>query len=349
MKNKKSLVVALLAIVLLAAVGIDGARATNSFAASNTRVVKDNTGKKVTIPKKVKRIADLWHANNPILLMVGGEHDLVATTQLIHDNKLLTKLYPSVKKQAVPFNGDSVNTEELIAQKPDVVISSDKAQIETIRKAGIPAVNSMFQDFSGLKKTVTLTGKIVGGKANKQAAVYNNQLESDIEEVGNRTKLAGTPSVLHIVNKTDLTKVDGRKTIVDQWIKTAGGKNAVKAKGNMISVSAEEIIKANPDIIIVGNTTSKKALKALKKDSRFKSLKAVKDKKVYGNPTGIFQWDRYSAEEDLQLWWAASKIHPEEMKDVNLTNKTKNFYRAFFNHKFSTKQVHQILNGEVLK
>ncbi|WP_125768324.1 ABC transporter substrate-binding protein [Companilactobacillus furfuricola] len=346
MKKKKTLIVAFLAILLLVAFG---GSYGNSQAASDTRVVKDNSGKKVKIPKKVKRVADLWHANNPILLMLGGEDDLVATTQLIRDNKLLTRLYPEVKKQAVPFNGQSVNTEELIAQKPDVVISADKAQIETIRKAGIPAVNSMFQDFKGMKKTVTLTGKILGGKANKNAAAYNEKLNDDIREVKRRTSMAGTPSVLHIVNKTDLTKVDGRKTIVDQWIKTAGGKNAIKAKGNMIDVSAEEIIKADPDIIIVGNTTSKKALKALKKDSRFKSLKAVKNKKVYGNPTGIFQWDRYSAEESLQLWWAASKIHPEEMKDVNMTNKVKNFYQAFFNHKFTTKEVHKILNGEVIK
>ncbi|AKP67838.1 ABC transporter substrate-binding protein [Companilactobacillus ginsenosidimutans] len=348
MRNKKSIIIALLAVLLFVGVGVGSIQA-NTSAASNTRVVKDNKGKKVTIPKKVKRVADLWHANNPILLMLGGEKDLVATTQLIHDNKLLTKLYPSVKKQAVPFNGDSINTEELIAQKPDVVIGSDPAQIETIRKAGIPAVNSMFQDYKGMKKTVTLTGNILGGKAVKNAKIYNQQLTDDIEEVGNLTRGAGTPSVLHIVNKSDLTKVDGRKTIVDQWIKTAGGKNAIKSKGNMISVSAEEIIKSNPDIIIVGNTTSKKALKALKKDSRFKSLKAVKHNKVYGNPTCIFQWDRYSVESDLQLWWAASKIHPSEMKDFSVEQKTAAFYQAYFNHKFSKKQIKQILNGEVLK
>lgn len=349
MKNKKALLVTLLALVMgVFIVSIQQTQPETVFAAS-TRTVKDNNGKKVKIPKKVKRVADLWHANNPILLMVGCEDKLVATTKLTHDNKLLTKLYPSVKKSAVPFNSDSVNTEELLAQKPDVVISADKAETETIRKTGVPVVNSMFQNFSGLQKTVTLTGKIVGGKANKQAKAYNSQLEDDLYEVKNRTKGAGVPSVLHIVNKNDLTKVDGRKTIVDQWIKTAGGKNAIKTKGNMIDVSAEEIIKANPDIIIVGNTTSKKALKALKKDSRFKSLKAVKNKKVYGNPTGIFQWDRYSAEEDLQLWWAAKKIHPEEMKDVNLTNKVKNFYQAFYDHKFTTKQVHKILKGEIIK
>lgn len=318
--------------------------------AASTRTVTDNTGKKVKIPKKVKRVADLWHANNPIFLMLGGEDKLVATTQLIHDNKLLTDLYPSVKKQAVPFNGDSFQIEELIKQKPDVVISSDSSQIETIKKSDIPAVNSMFQDFTGLKKTVTLTGAIIGGKANKKAKTYNNQLDSDIKEVKHRvSKVKNKPSVLHIVNKTDLTKVDGKKTIVDQWINIAGGKNAVKTKGNMIEISAEEIIKSNPDIIIVGGTTSKKALKLLKKDSRFSSLAAVKNKKVYGNPTGIFALDRYSAEEDLQIWWAAKLFHPKQMKDVNLKKKFGNFYVKYFDHKFTDKQLNKILSGEVIE
>jgi iron complex transport system substrate-binding protein len=349
MKNKMRISIIALALILFVGIGITSF-SNNSQAAADTKVVKDNSGKKVTIPKKAKRLADLSDANNSIVLMLGGGKDLVATTQFIHDSQLLTKLYPSVKKQAVPFNGDSINIEELIAQKPDVVISSDKAQIETIGNAGLPVVNSTFQNFKGLKKTVTLTGKVLGTKRAEQGAeAYNAQLDDDIYEVGNRTRGAGTPSVLHVVNKSDLTKVDGSKTIVDQWIKTAGGKNVIKSKGEMIKVSAKTIRKANPDIIIIGNTTSKAALKAFQKDSRFKSLKAVKNKKVYGNPTGIYQWDRNSAEEDLQLWWAASIIHPEEVKDVNIPNKVKNFYMAFFDHKFTNKQVHQIMNGEVLK
>ncbi|MQS52792.1 ABC transporter substrate-binding protein [Companilactobacillus mishanensis] len=344
MKKRKLIVSVLLTVMLFFTFS-----GVHQSLAASTRTVTDNTGKNVKIPKKVKRIADLWHANNPILLMLGGENKLVATTKLTHDNALLTDLYPKVKKSAVPFNGESVNTEELINQKPDVVISADKGQIETIRKAGIPAVNSMFQDFKGLKKTVTLTGNVLGGKSKTNAKIYNEQLDDDIADVKNRVKYTKEPTVLHIVNKTDLTKVDGRNTIVDEWIKTAGGKNAMKSKGNMIEVSAEEIIKANPDVIIVGNTTDKAALKALKKDSRFKTLKAVKNKKVYGNPTGIFQWDRYSAEEDLQIWWAATKLHPSEMRDININSKVKAFYQGFFNKKFSNKQVKLILNGEVIK
>jgi len=270
---------------------------------------------------------------------------------LTHDNALLKQMYPKIKKQAVPFNGEDFQIEELVKQNPDVVISSDVSQISELKKNNIPAVNSMFQDFDGLKKTVTLTSNVIDThSAKKKAKKYNKQLSSDIKKVKKLTsKAKSKPSVMHIVNTSDLSKVDGTDTIVNQWIKIAGGKNAIKAKGNMINVSAEEIIKSNPNIIIIGGTTDKKALKLLKKDDRFKDLKAVKNKKVYGNPTGIFMLDRYSAEEDLQIWWAAKTIHPELTKKVNLNKKFKSFYKEFFDYKFSNKEIKQIINGEVIK
>ncbi|WP_334328564.1 ABC transporter substrate-binding protein [Companilactobacillus sp. HBUAS59699] len=344
MHKKRNIIILMLGLLVFFGSSI-------SVQASSTHTIRDNTGAPVKVPKKINRVADLWHANNPIFLMLGGEDKLVATTKLTHDNALLTQLYPKVKKQAVPFNGEDFQMEELIKQKPDVVISSDVSQISELKKAKIPAVNSMFQDYKGLKKTMNLTAEVIGTKAAKhRAKKYNKKLDADIKSVKKKvSKAKSKPSVLHIVNTSDLTKVDGRNTIVDEWLKIAGGKNAIKTDGNMISVSAEEIIKANPDIIIIGGTTDKKALKLLKKDSRFKSLKAVKNKKVYGNPTGIFMLDRYSAEEDLQIWWAAKKFHPELMKDVNLNSKFKSFYKEFFNHKFSNKQISQIINGEVIK
>lgn len=344
MRRKQNIVVLLLGLLVFFTSGI-------TVQAASTWIVVDNTGVPVKIPKKVNKIADLWHANNPILLMLGGENKLVATTKLTHDNEVLTRLYPKIKKQAVPFNGENFQIEELVKQKPDVVISSDTSQISELKKENIPAVNSMFQDFGGLKKTVTLTANVIGTKTAKiKAKKYNKKLNHDIKQVKKRVKKdKSKPSVLHIVNTSDLSKVDGKDTIVDEWLKIAGGKNAIKTKGNMINVSAEEIIKSNPDVIIIGGTTDKKALKLLKKDDRFKSLKAVKNKKVYGNPTGLFMLDRYSAEEDLQIWWAGKILHPNQMKDIDLNSKFKSFYSEFFNHRFSNEEIKQIINGEVIK
>ncbi len=346
MNKKRGLIIALIMATLIL---VFGGVQNNAYAASDTMTLKDNAGKKVTVPKKIKHVADLSGVNTPILLMVGGEKKLVVTTPEMKANKLAVRLFPALKKDVVPFNEDTLNTEELNAQNPDLVISSNKSQIETLNNSSITVVNSKINNYTDLEKAVTLTGKIIGGDAKTQAIAYNDQLESDISEVGNRTRQAGVPKVLHIVDKADLARVDGKNSMADQWIDTAGGKNVVKSKGRNIKLSTREIKKSNPDAIFVGGMSTKDALKALQKDSRYKSLKAVKNKKVYGNPTGIARWDGNSAETDLQLWYVASKIHPEEVKDVNITNKVKNFYMGFYNHKFSTKEVKQMLAGETIK
>ena len=51
------------------------------------RDVKDITGDVVKVPAKVEKITTLWYANNQIILMLGGADKIVATTDLIKNNK----------------------------------------------------------------------------------------------------------------------------------------------------------------------------------------------------------------------------------------------------------------------
>ncbi|ANK62063.1 ABC transporter substrate-binding protein [Loigolactobacillus backii] len=338
--------IGLIASLLGAFMLFSGTTTTASQAAA-TRQVTDLTGKKVTIPKKINRVADLWHANNQVVLLLGGQHKLVATTDTIKQMPWFVKVYPQISKVTSPFSGDDLQTEELLKVKPDVVLTSDPKQAEAATKAGIPSVNVMYQNFAGLKKSVKTTATVLGGSAPKVANTYVKQLDSNISYVKKHQKKNATKQkVLHIVNPTDLLKVDGTGTIVNEWIKLSGGQNAIKTKGNMIQVTAEQIVKANPDVIIVGSTSSKEALAALRKDSRFADLKAVKAGRVYGNPQGTFPWDRYSAEESLQVLWAAKKLNPSQFKQLNMTKKTQQFYQQYYNYDLSKADANRILAGE---
>lgn len=70
----KRIVVLLLAlftaICMLAGCGTENASQGNT---SSTRVVTDIDGIEVTIPKDIKQVADLWHANNQVVLMLGAQ------------------------------------------------------------------------------------------------------------------------------------------------------------------------------------------------------------------------------------------------------------------------------------
>ena len=142
-----------------------------------------------------------------------------------------------------------------------------------------------------------------------------------------------------------MLKIDGTKTIIDTWVKYAGGKNAVQKEGSMIEITAEEIVAADPDIIIVGGADNQKAVEKIYADPVFAGLKAVKNKKVYGNPKGVFSWDRYGAESALQILWAATIIQPELFRDVDVKAQTKAFYKKFMNYDLSDIEFDYILKG----
>ena len=312
--------------------------------ASKYKTIHDMENRTVKVSKNVTRIADLWHANNQVVLLLNGQNKLVATTGIIKNNFWFNKIYPKIKNIPAPFNGNDIQIESLLKVKPDVVLSSNKQQIKQAENAHIPAINVMFQNFHGLKKSVNITAKIIGGKAPTIAKNYNEYLNKNIKTVQSKTKnINNRPTVLHIASSKNLTQVDGKQTIINQWINIAGGKNVINKKGNMISITPEQIIKANPKFIIVGQSSSKQALSALKKNPQLKNLPAVKEHHVYGNPQGTFPWDRYSAEEALQVLWAAKLFHPNLFKNINMIQKTQQFYKQFYNFNLTKQQAKDIL------
>ncbi|MCD2255658.1 ABC transporter substrate-binding protein [Agrilactobacillus fermenti] len=311
-----------------------------------THQVTDLTGAKVAVPTKVTRVADLWHANNQVVLLLGGPKKLVATTPMIQKMPWYQTVYPKINKVTAPYNGTDLQVEELLKQKPDIVLAADPGTVQKAKAAKLPVANIMFQDFAGLKQSVTVTGQILGGQAPKIAKTYLKDLNHNIHYVKDRVKGSKKIKVLHVVAANNLLKVDGTHSMIDEWLKIAGGTNAIRKSGNMITTTPEEIAKSDPDVIIVGQTTSKQALAVFQKDPRFANLKAVRNKKVYGNPQGTFPWDRYSAEAALQVLWAGKLLHPQDFKTLNMRQETQKFYQKYYHYQLSKTQAEQILAGK---
>ena len=141
--------------------------------------------------------------------------------------------------------------------------------------------------------------EVIGGDAPKIAKKFNEYFDGNLKRVLSKTDKiaeADRPKVLHIADGKNLLKVDGTNTIIDEWIRVAGGQNAVQKAGNMLELNAEEIININPDVIIIGRAKAPEILKKLYEDQVYAGTNAVKNKKVYVNPAGVFSWDRYGAE-----------------------------------------------------
>ena len=316
--------------------------------AAQFRDVKDISGDIVKVPVNVEKIATLWYANNQIVLMLAGADKIVATTDLIKNNKWFAHVYPRISSIPNGVNGKSLQAEELVKLNPDIVIAADKNNKEELLKNGFTVLYPSFTNHADMKKSVSIMAEAIGSDAPKIAEKFNEYFDGNLKRVLSKTdKIAASdrPKVLHIADGKNLLKVDGTNTIIDEWIRVAGGQNAVSKAGNMLELNAEEIIKINPDVIIIGRAKAPEILKKLYEDQVYVSTNAVKNKKVYVNPAGVFSWDRYGAEGALQILWAAKTLHPELFKDVDIAAETKKFYKEFLHYDLNDSEVSYILNG----
>ena len=317
--------------------------------AVETRVIVDQMGTEVTLPVNVEKVANFWFANNQIQLLLGAADKLVATINGMPDNAWYCKVYPRMAAMPELADSQNVNLEELFKLEPDVVLTSAKGIAEICRNAGLAVVYIMFQDFDGLKETIRIDAEVFGGEAPARAERFVKYLDKNISLVAERTKdipFEDRPTVMHIVNGTNLLKIDGTDCIINEWIRLAGGRNGLDIEGNMKVVTLEEILKADPEYIIVGGGLKTEGKKKIMSDPAWGSLSAVKNGKVFSNPQGTFPWDRYSSEEALQVIWAAKLLHPDLFKDVDIVKETRYFYREFFDYDLSVEDAESIIDAD---
>lgn len=356
-KNLKSMLVIILSIIFLL-VGCSSSKTSKetSEKSGQTKTITDSAGKKVTIPSNIQKIGDAWQAHNEVLCILGAGDKIVSTILTEKGRPWLYTVNPKMKNASTVFTSDSVNTEELVKAKPDIVFMplNDK-NAKKVSDLGIPVVQLNFTDFKSLKECIKLTGDILGEDSKKRADAYISYLDdklNTITSVTSKIPKEQRPKVLHVTSLSPLT-VDGSNTIIDAWIDTAGGVNAAsEVKGNNKQVSMEQVLKWNPDIVILSSNTlmklnnGKKSIDKLLTDQSWQKVNAVKASKVYFNPDGAFYWDRYSAEEALQIQWAAKIINPDKFANIDIIKETRNFYKTFLNYDLSEEEANRIINDD---
>lgn len=339
-------------------VGLVGLTLSNPIAQSrpispaSTRQLPDITGRIVTIPARVTRIADAWHANNAMVLMMGAADKIVATTLQARKQPWFRKLFPRIEQVPAAFNeaGD-VNIETLIATRPDVVLMAYGGTLPrwkaTADAYGIPVFMMPNTSLADLKTTARMTGDVLGPAESDRAAEWIRYFDDNIRRVTavtSRIPPSARPRVLHTATGSILT-IDGSNTVIDDWITVAGGVNAATVVGNARPVSMEQIAAWNPDVIIVGTAPNDENRRAILNDPRWSQINAVRSGKVFVNPTGVYLWDRHSAEAALQVLWAAKTLHPTRFPDLDLRKETQAFYARFFHHTLTNAEYETIMRA----
>lgn len=188
------------------------------------------------------------------------------------------------------------------------------------------------------KETVKLIGKAVGKeeKANKLVNYYDDTISKVKELNKNLTEkqnvyLAGSDSVL---------KTCTSKMYQNYMFEVCGGENVTKelTDGYWTTISVEELVKKNPDVIyMVGYASYSKD--DILKDERLKGINAIKNNKIYVFPSTLEAWDYPTPSSMLGILWLENNLHPDLYSKEDYIKDAKDFYKEFYDIEVSEEEL----------
>ncbi len=257
-----------------------------------------------------QRIVSLAPSNTEILFAIGAGDRVVGVTD--YCNYPPEVVEKRKKGELVSIGGyTTVNIEKVVSLKPDLVVASYGNGIETIealRKLNISVIAFDPKTIQDVMKDIVLIGRATGHEEEAKELV-----ERMLEKIENVTeKVKGKPRlrVAHIVWH-DPVWVSGRNTFIDEVITLAGGENVFSFDGWRV-VSIEDLIAANPDVIIVSSGSGMGGGKDVvyewvMHDDRLKSVSAVKNGRVYVVDADIISRPSYRLADAVEI--VANLLH----------------------------------------
>lgn len=336
-------------IMLCPSAGSPGAKQNP---AETSRTITYYQDKAITVPLKINRIACGWNAQNSIIAMLGYGDKIVATTYMIKTNPIFGRFVPSIKNAvACSLSSGELNSEGLLTVKPDVAFITSAYGGKRLQEIGIPVASLKGNSMKNIVDRTVITGRILGDDAIRRAMEYVDYFNDNVRKVTMRiSKIpqAQRVTVYHCMGNPLATS--GGPSLVQDWMDLAGAINIaenwklirIQASGHG-NTNLEQIIAADPEVIVSMNAADARTIKT---DPRWRTIRAVKEEKVYVNPRGMFLWCRESSEEALQFLWLAKTLYPDYFSDIDMAKETKYFYKKFYGFDLSNDDVQMFLYPE---
>jgi iron complex transport system substrate-binding protein len=215
------------------------------------RMVRDDLGRSVSVPRPPLRIVSLTPAATEMLFAAGAGAQLIATVEYSDEP-------PAARAVARIGDASVIDMERLVALRPDVVVAwpsgGNPAQQARIAALHIPLYLQQLEQLADLPGAIRRLGVLAGTEAAaEQAAQALAARLADLEHAyaGGADGGGRRPSVLLQVWNRPIYTVGGRHLMSDA-VRICGARNLfadLPEPGPVVDIEA--VIARNPDIILV--------------------------------------------------------------------------------------------------
>ena len=307
--NKKLLI--LLFAISLLILNICGVSAQETITIE-TITFTDDLKREVSVPIPLTSVVTLAPSLTETLVYLGAE-DLITAVDINSD-------YPeSISKLPRITGWDmSINYEELTAIQPDLIFASEMTSLEAISSMEDLGLNVFCvknpADFPELFDSILMIGELIGKtpEAEELTAALSDRVE-EIESIS--SKAEDKPLVFYEIDATDPAKpwTAGKGTFISKLIDMAGGVNlGDELDGEWIQISLEALLKADPQIILLGDSMYGSTAEAASQRTGWSDISAVKNGKLYEFDDNLVTRPGPRLVDGFEL--IARMIHPELFK-----------------------------------
>lgn len=236
--------------------------------------VTDFQNRSVTMPKQPERIVSIGPSITEFLFALGAGPRVVGVDDFSDE--------PAAAKQLEKVGGIKVNFEKVVSLRPDLVLSvkfSD-GTIEKLAGAGLLVMVVDPQTVGDVARTATLLGRVVGSDGDVMA----RGIQKHVDDVRSKASSAATkPRIYHEIDASDPTKIFtvGPGSYIQDLIEIAGGQNiAARATSAYPQLSAEEILRSDPEIIVLAAAEYSAKPDQVAGRAGWSVISAVKNKRI---------------------------------------------------------------------
>lgn len=282
MKFNNKWVVALAATLLLAACGSDEEKtekdinnASKNDGASYT--VVDDRGVEVTFDEVPETIISLQPSNTEILFELGVGEQIIGATEF--------DTYPEAAQEIERVSTSTViNAERIVELDPDVVIAytiGEEIQITQLEDAGLKVfVIASAATFDDVYSDIIQLSEVMGVEDKGEKVVAD--IKAQIETVQEKTANVDTKKKAYYeVSPAPDLWTTGSSTFQQEIMDHANVENIFADQTSWISVTEEDVITRNPEIIITPATYMENAVEEILGRTGWDKIQAVTDQAVY--------------------------------------------------------------------
>lgn len=286
-----------------------------SASAVGTALETDREGYEIEVPEEIKTIISLAPSTSEILIDLGLGNKIVGVDTNTKTMAILDGNLPA-------FDLQNPDAEQILALEPDVVFISGMSYFEGSDSLGFLKDNGICvisiptsESIEAIKEDIRFIAAVTGRTGEGESVI--SSLEKEIAEIAAIGAIISARKTVYFeISPTPYLYSFGQNVFLQEMLEIIGADNIFADQEGWLSVNAEDVVAANPDVILSNVMFDGDPVPEILARDGFSEIAAVKYQNVYyidNNASSIPSHNIVNALREM-----AAAVYPEYYLEIDL-------------------------------